>query len=74
MVERIRISYFLALSRMARLYATTEQHLILSFCNALRFRRKINQLHQSSCYASSIYYNTQTILGFDDIGSMEKFF
>ena len=36
MVERIRISYFLALSRMARFYATTEQKSIHSFCNALR--------------------------------------
>ena len=24
-----------------------------------KFRRKINQLHQSSCYTSSIYYTTQ---------------
>jgi hypothetical protein len=39
-VERIRISYFLALSRVARFYATTEQKLIHSFGNALRFRRK----------------------------------
>ena len=29
--ERIRISYFLALSRMERFYATTEQKLIHSF-------------------------------------------
>ena len=55
-VGRIWISYCLALSRVARFYATTEQKLILSFWNALRFRRKINQLHQSSCYTSSIYY------------------
>jgi hypothetical protein len=73
-VGRIRISYFLALSHMARFYATTEQKLIYSFWNALRIRRKINQLHQRSCYTSSIYYTTQTILGFVDIGSMEKFF
>jgi len=39
--------------------ATTEQKLIHSFWNALRIRRKINQLHQSSCYTSSIYYTTQ---------------
>jgi hypothetical protein len=58
-VERIRISYFLALSRVARFYATTKQKLIHSFCNALRIRRKINQLHQSLCYTSSIYYTTQ---------------
>jgi hypothetical protein len=58
-VERIRISYFLALSHVARFYATTEQKLIHSFWNALRIRRKINQLHQSSCYTSSIYYTTQ---------------
>ena len=44
---------------MARFYATTEQKLIHSFWNALRIRRKINQLHQSSCYTSSIYYTTQ---------------
>jgi hypothetical protein len=49
----------LVFSRVARFYATTEQKLIHSFCNALRIRRKINQLHQSSCYASSIYYTTQ---------------
>ena len=47
------------LSRVARFYATTEQNLIHSFWNALRIRRKINQLHQSSCYTSSIYYTTQ---------------
>jgi hypothetical protein len=58
-VERIRISYFLALSRVERFYATAEQKLIHSFCNALRIRRKINQLHQSSCYTLSIYYITQ---------------
>ena len=40
-------------------YATTEQKLIHSFWNVLRIRRKINQLHQSSFYASSIYYTTQ---------------
>jgi Zn-dependent protease with chaperone function len=34
--------------------------LIHSFWNALRIRRKINQLHQSSFYTSSIYYNTQS--------------
>jgi hypothetical protein len=33
--------------------------LIHSFWNALIIRRKINQLHQSSCYISSIYYTTQ---------------
>ena len=44
---------------MARFYATTEQKLINSFWNALIIRRKINQLHQSSCYTSSIYYTTQ---------------
>ena len=58
-VGRIRISYFLALSLVARFYATTEQKLIHSFWNPLRIRRKINQLHQSSCYTSSIYYTTQ---------------
>ena len=57
--RRIRISYFLALSRVAKFYATTEQNLIHSFWNALRIRRKINQLHQSSCYTSSIYYTRQ---------------
>jgi hypothetical protein len=46
-VERIQISYFLALSRVATFYATTEQKLIHSFWNAVRIRRKINQLHQS---------------------------
>jgi hypothetical protein len=47
-----------AYSRVARFYATTEQKLITgnSFWNSLR---KINQLHQSSCYTSSIYYTTQ---------------
>ena len=44
---------------MARFYATTEQKLINSFWNALRIRRKIKQLHQSSCYTLSIYYTTQ---------------
>ena len=58
-VERIRFSYFLALSHVARFYAITEQKLINSFWNALRIRRKFNQLHQSSCYTSSIYYTTQ---------------
>jgi hypothetical protein len=29
---------------------------------ALRSRRKINHLHQSSCYSSSIYYTTQNNL------------
>jgi hypothetical protein len=51
----------LVFSRMARFYATTEQKFIHSFWNALRIRRKINQLHQSSCYTSSIYYTTQNI-------------
>ena len=75
-VERIRISYFLTLSHVAMFYATTEQKLIHSFRNTLRIRRKINQLHRSSFYALSIYYTTlhKTILGFADIGSMEKFF
>jgi hypothetical protein len=58
-VERIRILYFLALSHVARFYATTEQKFIHSFWNALRIRRKINQLYQSSFYTSSIYYITQ---------------
>jgi hypothetical protein len=40
-------------------YATTEQTLNHSFWNALWIRMTINQLHQSSCYASSIYYTTQ---------------
>ena len=44
---------------MARFYATTEQNLIDSFWNALRISRKINQLHQSLWYTSSIYYTTQ---------------
>ena len=60
-VERIRISYCLVLSRVARFYATTEQKLIHSFWNALRIRRKINQLHESSCYTSSIYYTKQSL-------------
>ena len=55
-VGRIWISYCLALSCVARFYATTEQTLIHLFWNALRIRRKINQLHQSSCYTLSIYY------------------
>jgi hypothetical protein len=58
-VERIRISYFLALSRVTMFYATTEQKFIHSFWNALRICWKINQLHQSSFYTSSIYYTTQ---------------
>ena len=58
--ERIRILYFLALSHVAMFYATTEQKLIHSFWNALRNALKINQLHQSSCYTSSIYYTTQS--------------
>ena len=49
----------LVFSRVARFYATTEQKLILSFWNTLKIRRKIDQLHQSSCYTSSIYYTTQ---------------
>jgi hypothetical protein len=57
-VERIQISYFLALSRVARFYATTKQKLIHSFCNALRIRMKINQLHQSLCYTSSTLHKT----------------
>ena len=57
-VERIQISYFLALSRVAMFYATTEQTLIQSFWN-LKIRRKINQFHQSSFNASSIYDTTQ---------------
>jgi hypothetical protein len=40
---------------------TTEQKLINSFWNALRIRRKINQLHQSLCYTSSIYYTKQSL-------------
>ena len=63
----------LVLSRVAMFYATTEQKLIHSFWKAFRIRRKINQLLQSSFYASS-YYTTQKILGFADIGSMEFFF
>jgi hypothetical protein len=55
----IWISYFLPLSHVAMLYATTEQKSIHSILNALRIRRKINQLHQSSFYTSSIYYTTQ---------------
>ena len=43
----------LVLSRVAMFYATTEQKLIHSFWNAFRIRRKINQLLQSSFYASS---------------------
>jgi hypothetical protein len=39
----------------------TEQKLIHSFWNALRIRRKINQLHESSCYTSSIYYTKQSL-------------
>jgi hypothetical protein len=50
----------LVFSRVARFYATTEQKLIHSFWNTLRIRRKINQLHQSSCYASSKYYTKQS--------------
>jgi hypothetical protein len=73
-VERIQISYFLALSHVAMFYATTEQKLIHSFWNALRIHRKINQLHQSSFYTSSIYYTTQNNPWICDIGSMEKFF
>ena len=53
--ERIQILYFLALSHVAMFYATTEQKLIHPFGNALRNALKINQLHQSSCYTSSIY-------------------
>ena len=49
----------LILSRVVRFYATTEQKLIHSFCNALRILKKINELHQSLCYTSSIYYTTQ---------------
>ena len=49
----------LVLSRVAKFHATTEQKLIHSFCNALRIRKKINQLHQNSCDTSSIYHTTQ---------------
>ena len=38
--RRMRISYVLALIRVARFYATTEQNVIHSFWNALRIRRK----------------------------------
>jgi hypothetical protein len=73
-VERIQISYFLALSHVARLYATTEQKLIHSFCNALRIRRKTTnytKVHVIHRLYTTLY---KTILGFADIGSMEKFF
>ena len=65
-VGRIQISYFLALSHVARFYATTEQKLVHSFLNALRIGRKINQLHQSSCSNIHCLYTTlhKTILGF----------
>jgi hypothetical protein len=72
-VEKIRISYLLALSRMARFYATTEQKLIHSFWNALR-----NFVGKSTNYTKvrviHHLYTTlhKTILGFADIGSMEK--
>ena len=49
----------LVFSPVSRFYDTTEQKLIHSFWNALRIRRKINQLNQSLCYTSSIYYTTQ---------------
>jgi hypothetical protein len=53
----------LILSRQARFYATTEQKLINSFWNALRIRRKINQLYQTKFVLyivyNSIYYTTQ---------------
>jgi hypothetical protein len=42
-----------------RCFMLQQRQLIHSFWNALRIRRKINQLHQSSCYTSSIYYTTQ---------------
>jgi hypothetical protein len=59
---------------MARFYATTEQKLINSFCNALRIRRKINQLHQL-CAIHHLYTTLhKTILGFADLGSMEFIF
>jgi Zn-dependent protease with chaperone function len=70
-VERIRISYFLALSRVARFYATTEQKLIDSFWNALRIRRKINFLvYMKSTYIPkcinvySIYRTKLGVIGF----------
>ena len=47
-------SRFISLSSVAIFYATTKQELIHSFWNALRICRKINQLHQSLFYASSI--------------------
>ena len=49
----------LVLSRVAKFHATK---LIHSFCNALRNRKKINQLHQSSCYTSSILHYTKQSL------------
>ena len=80
-VERIQISYFLALSHVAMFYATTEQKLIHSFWNVLRIRRKINQLvnYTKICVIHRLYTTLhKTILGFADIhvhvGSMEKFF
>jgi hypothetical protein len=57
----ILISANLVFSCVARFNATTEQKLIHSFWNALRIRRKINQLHQSLCYTSSIYYTKQSL-------------
>ena len=64
----------LVLSRVARFYATRDQKLIHSYWNALRIHRKINQLHQV-CVMHCLYTTLhKTILGFADIGSMEKFF
>jgi hypothetical protein len=65
--EKIKKTFPLNLYRQMRFYATTEQKLIHSFCNALRIRRKINQLHQSLCYTSSIYY-TKPEMGVDYLG------
>jgi hypothetical protein len=59
---------------VARLYVTTEQKLIHSFCNALRIRRKTT--NYTKVHVIHRLYTTlhKTILGFADIGSMEKFF
>ena len=70
-VERIWISYFLALSRVARFYATTEQKLIHSFWEFVGKSTNYTKVRVIHRLYTTLHI---TILGFADIGSMEKLF
>ena len=72
-VERIRISYFLTLSHMAMFYATTEQKFIhfempWEFVGRSTNYTKVRSMHR---LCTTLH---KAILGFADIGSMEKKF